>query len=62
MREINEAEFWLQGAKNLFSSGDQTSEKYTVIVAQSIHSVIRANDALTLKFLGKRAFMLQSDI
>jgi len=56
MREIVEAEFWLQSAKNLFSSEIQTPEKYTVIVAQCIHSIIRANDALTLKFLKKRAF------
>lgn len=55
MRELNEAEFWLQSAKNLFNSEIETSEKYTVIVAQSIHSIIRANDALTLKFLNKRA-------
>jgi hypothetical protein len=26
-----------------------------VVVAQAIHSIIRANDAMTFKFLGKRA-------
>lgn len=55
MRELNEAEFWLQSAKTLFNSEIQNSEKYTVVVAQAIHSIIRANDALTLKFLNKRA-------
>lgn len=55
MREINEAEFWLRSAKNLLDYDIQESEKYTVVVAQSIHSIIRANDALTLKFLNKRA-------
>jgi hypothetical protein len=45
-----------RSAKNLFDSEIQTPEKYTVIVAQCIHSIIRANDALTLKFLKKRAF------
>jgi hypothetical protein len=33
MREINEAESWLQSAKNLFNSEIQTPEKYTVVVA-----------------------------
>ena len=55
MREAKEAEFWLQSAKNLFNSEFVSREKYTVVVAQSIHSIIRANDALTLKFLNKRA-------
>jgi uncharacterized protein (UPF0332 family) len=55
MREVNEAEFWLRSAKELFSADEQIPEKYTVVVAQCIHSIIRANDALTLKFLGKRA-------
>lgn len=30
-------------------------ERFTVAVAQAIHSLIRANDALTLKYLRKRA-------
>lgn len=30
-------------------------ERYTVVVAQSIHSIIRANDALTVEFLGRQA-------
>ncbi len=55
MREINEAEFWLQSAKNLSDSENLSREKYTVAVAQCIHSIIRSNDALTLKFLGRRA-------
>ncbi len=55
MREINEAEFWLQSARNLFNSENFSREKYTVTVAQSIHSIIRSNDALTLKFLKRRA-------
>ena len=55
MREIKEAEFWLESAKYLLRSAILDREKYTVIVAQSIHSIIRANDALTLKFLSKKA-------
>jgi len=39
----------------LLSSEFSDNEKYTVVIAQSIHSIIRANDALTTKFLKKRA-------
>ncbi|MFH1773570.1 MAG: hypothetical protein ABH874_01230 [Methanobacteriota archaeon] len=55
MRELKEAEFWLESAKQLLSSESLDNEKYTVVIAQSIHSIIRANDALTTKFLNKRA-------
>lgn len=55
MRELKEAGFWLQSANKLLNSKNPDREKYTVVVAQTIHSIIRANDAMTLKFLGKRA-------
>lgn len=55
MREINEAKFWLESAKQLFTSEFTLPEKYTVVIAQCVHSIIRANDALTIKFLGRRA-------
>jgi uncharacterized protein (UPF0332 family) len=55
MKEVKEAEFWLKSAKDLFDSQTPHVEKYTVVTAQAIHSIIKANDALTLKFLGKRA-------
>ena|SRR3990172_12498371 len=55
MRELKEAEFWFESAKQLLNSEPQDNEKYTVVIAQSIHSIIRANDALTLNFLNKRA-------
>lgn len=55
MRELKEAEFWLESAKRLLNSESQDSERYTVVIAQSIHSIIRANDALTTRFLNKRA-------
>lgn len=55
MRDLKEAEFWLESAKKLLNSEFQENEKYTVVVAQSIHSIIKANDALTTKFLNKRA-------
>lgn len=59
MSDIKEAEFWLAGAKGLLNSQVQDSEKYTVVVAQCIHSIIKANDALTMKFLSKRAIKHQ---
>ncbi|MEW6069553.1 MAG: hypothetical protein AB1485_02965 [Candidatus Thermoplasmatota archaeon] len=55
MKELKEAEFWLESAKNLLKKEIPEKEKYTVVVAQAIHSIIRANDALTQKFLGKTA-------
>ena len=55
MKELREAEFWLESAKNLFKKDISDREKYTVVVAQLVHSIIRANDALTQKFLGKTA-------
>lgn len=54
MRELKEAEFWLETAKKLLCSESRDNEKYTVVVAQSIHSIIRANDALTSQLLNKR--------
>lgn len=55
MRELKEAEHWLESAKELLKKGSLDKEKYTVVVAQAIHSIIRANDALTLRFLDKTA-------
>ncbi len=55
MREIKEAEFWLKSANDLFDSPIPHAEKYTVVTSQVIHSIIKANDALTIKFLRKRA-------
>lgn len=56
MRELKEAEFWLESAKKLMDSATQDREKYTVLVAQAIHSIIKANDALSIKFLKRKAF------
>ncbi len=55
MKEIEEAEHWLNGAENLLNSGEQSGSKYTVIVAMCVHSIIRANDALTNRFLFETA-------
>jgi len=56
MMELKEARSWLYSAKALFDSKEAEPERYTVVVAQCIHSIIRANDALTIRFLRKKAF------
>lgn len=55
MREVNEANYWLRSARKLMDASSKDREKYTVVVAQCIHSIIRANDALSVHFLKKRA-------
>jgi len=54
LKEVEEAKAWLTGAKHLvdFEGG---RERFTVAVAMSIHSMIRANDALTMRFLKRRS-------
>lgn len=54
MREVEEAKAWLAGAKHLVDSKGGR-ERFTVAVAMSIHSIIRANDALTMRFLKRRS-------
>ncbi len=49
-RAIKEAESWLDGAKGTAEAGD-----CNVACAMAIHSIIRTNDALTLRFLGRTA-------
>lgn len=55
MSDAKESEYWIEGAKNIINSNNQDSEKYTVAVAMCVHSIIKANDALTIKFMDKRA-------
>ena len=56
MKELNEAKYWLLGAKYVFSVDMKEIERFTVVVSMCVHAIIRANDALTFKFLKKRAF------
>lgn len=55
MREIEEAEYWLKSAEELLWDKDTSPSKYTVVTAMCVHSIIRANDALTNKFLFETA-------
>lgn len=52
---LEEAKFWLMEAKHLLRLPEESPNKFTVVCAMAIHSMIKANDALTLKFLGKTA-------
>ena len=51
MRDIKESEFWLEGAKLLLLHDVEDKEKYTVVTAMCIHSIIKANDYLCAKYL-----------
>ena len=55
MRDLKETEHWLNSAKKLFNDPSEDREKYTVVVAQCIHSIIKTNDALSMRFFGRRA-------
>ena len=54
MSDLNEAEIWFETEKTVYRS-THGREKYTVAVAQAIHALIKANDALTVKYLGLRS-------
>lgn len=54
MSDLEEAEIWYESAQAAFES-PRGREKYTVAVAQAIHALIKANDALTMKHLGLRS-------
>lgn len=56
MKELNESKAWIFGDKSIFNSKLKETERFTVVVAMCVHAVIRANDALTTKFLKKKAF------
>lgn len=55
MSDIEEAEAWLRSAEYLLESEELGRARFTVAVGEAIHSMIRANDALTMKFLKKRS-------
>ncbi len=53
-RAIAEAFEWLESAKLSLARCDEDSAACNVACSQAIHAIIRANDALTLKFLGRK--------
>ena len=54
MSDLDEADAWYESAIATFHS-DRGCERFTVAVAQTIHALVRANDALTVRYLGKRS-------
>jgi len=50
-RALKEAEGWLVSAKDKLIQAREDEVLANVVCAQAIHAIIRANDALTLKFL-----------
>ena len=55
MRDLEEAESWLDAAKFTLGNTSKGLSRFTVAVAQSIHALIKANDALTMRFLSRRS-------
>jgi len=51
---LREAESWAESARELLTKG-ASGERYTVVVAQCIHAMIRANDSLSMRYLKTRA-------
>jgi len=51
---FEQAKLWLEAAQHTASSGE-TNNKYAVAIAMLIHAIIKANDALTSKFLSTTA-------
>ena len=52
---FEQAQFWLQGARFIGDLKDDTRNKYSVAIAMLVHSIIKANDSLTVKFLNTTA-------
>ena len=51
---FEQAKLWLEAA-NHTSSATDSKDKHSVAIAMLIHSIIKANDSLTLKFLNTTA-------
>ena len=51
---FEQAKLWLEGAKYISNLGEGR-EKYAVAISMCIHSVLKANDSLTMKFMGLTA-------
>ena len=52
---FNQAKVWLEGARSIVERESEDRDKYSVGVAMLVHSVIKANDSLTFKFMNVTA-------
>ncbi len=48
---FEQAKLWLEGAKYIANYHSEGKDKYAVAVSMAIHAIIKANDALTFKFM-----------
>ena len=46
---FEQAKLWLQASENIGNTDNK--EAYAVGIAMAVHAIIKANDALTLKFM-----------
>lgn len=54
-RHFEQAKHWLRGAEIVEDSPSDQNDKYAVAIAMAIHAIIKANDALTFKFMNVAA-------
>lgn len=54
-RALKEADGWLVSAKESLKGAEKDTEVANVCCAEAIHAIIRANDALSMKFFGMKA-------
>ncbi len=52
---FEQARLWLVGARHLLQHTAEGSDKYAVAVAMAVHAILKANDALTYKFMNMTA-------
>ena len=50
-RNYEQAKLWFAASTYVASSTSETNERYAVAVAMMVHAIIKANDAITYKFL-----------
>jgi uncharacterized protein (UPF0332 family) len=55
MSDIEEAEILIESARFAVERGSGSRAHHTVAMSLSIHSMIKANDALTMRFLKQRS-------
>ena len=52
---FEQAKLWMEGANHVAALHTEGKNKYAVAVAMAVHAIIKANDALTFKFMGVTA-------
>ncbi len=52
---FEQAKIWLQSADEAASSSHESNARYAVACSMAIHAIIKANDALTFKFMNTTA-------